>query len=205
MTKEYVEGKIVNNISAFLEEFVDYFGEEYREEIFKRARNIRVCIARENSVFDLGFEKRYVEDEPVCVKDGGMSYIILTLKCLADKRGNVFFVHVLLHSLGEDCFEDKNVNEVMIDYMANDISVNIGEKGLNISLNEDPCYESSSLYSGFFDDFEKFYVSNKGDIFKKLWKGEKVLIDGDFEKELASKISGAMFGEIKERNIKKCK
>lgn len=203
MIKEVVESKIVDQMDSIVDCFVEYLGQKYKNKIYKKTDKMNFILVRGNGVVKLDEEERYVGEEPVCVKNNEKSYILFPVSLLADKRGNVTFAHLVLHAISEDTLscDYSELNEVLIDYISNDVAKLLEEKNINVTFEENPEYESNSFYSELFSDVEKFYLNNKEDVFNCLINGEKDLfvncdIDGfyheleeKFDKLLCSKIS----------------
>lgn len=167
MIKEILEEKINSNFDSIINEIANYSGEEYREDILKEAKNVKISIVRDSGVYSYDDGEIYVGDEPVCVKEKEGAHILMPVYQLGGASGNVIFVHLLLHALMKEPFIRENddvFNETIVDYMANEISKKLEEKGIDITLVDSPLYESNSFYSTLFLDVEKFYRENKGEI-----------------------------------------
>ena len=144
--------KMMNiNINDIVEEIIEYFGNEHREFIENKYENTKII-----------WNDKY--EEPVCVKRDGITYIIVSNNIVNDKCGNIILTHMLLHALGEESLviDGKAAfNEIVVDYMANDISKKMEEKGINVTGVENPIYESNSYYASYFSKVELFYKDMK--------------------------------------------
>lgn len=191
MIKEISQDIIDNEFDCIIDSIVEYFGEEYSKEIKDRADKVKVMLIREKGIFKTNEGEIYVGDEPVCIKEEDGANVIIPLSLMGDPRGNVAFIHVLLHALGEECFikEGKDAfNEVVVDYMANDICKMLEEEKLNITMSNKPIYESNSFYSNMFEEIDDFYNENVDKIIAARM-GRKVEFD-DVE-EIAEYIDSA--------------
>lgn len=156
--------KIVKNFRAVISEIADYFGEENKKEIEKRAKRIKIKIINNE---DPRYEQ--LKEEPICVKRAGYTGLILSDDMLNHKNANNMIVHGLVHALGEENFivDDKDYfNEVVVDYISNEICKRLEEKDINLGYSDYPTYESNSLYSKYFGMIENFFVANKKNILK---------------------------------------
>ena len=180
MIKEVFQSKVINQLDSIVKEINKYLGEEYKNKIYEKAGKINVFLARGKGVVKVGNEERYIEDEPICVKDDEYSYVVVPVDLLGQKAGNVMFLHVYLHALCSDIIENdcSGLNEVIIDYMANDIAKLLENKNINITLDNNPSYESNSFYSNFYDMIEKFFLNNKKAIFEVLINDKENNISG---------------------------
>ena len=179
MIKEIVEEMINDNFDLVVEVICSYFGEKYTEEIKRRAEKINVLLIRDSGIYSCEDGEIYVGDEPVCVK-GKENSVVLPLSVVCGERGNVSFVHVLLHALGDEVFVKDNkdtFNEIVVDYMANEICKLLKEKKINITRSSHPVYDSNSFYSKMFGEIEDFYNKNRDKIIGGRM-GEKVVIEG---------------------------
>lgn len=181
MIKEIVEAKFRDNLGKVIEEIIDYFGEEYREQISEDLENTVVSLVEYEGVYSTKNGEIYVGNEPVCVKEE-TPQIIIPLSFMGDPCGNVVLVHLLLHLIGEDVFvKDNNdaFNEVIVDYMANEIAKKMELKKINLTVVK-PIYESNSFYSRMFDPIKEFYENNKDKIIDSRM-GKDVVFDEDLD------------------------
>ena len=178
MIREVLENKIGNKLNAIIMLIGQYCGDEYKEEIYSKAKKIQLVVSKGKGVAQFREEKIYVGEEPICVKEGDLSNIILPINILEMKTGNVVFAHVVLHALFEDVLKEysNGLYEVVIDYMANEIAKYFENIGINITLNENPIYESESFYSKLFPYIKDFYEDNKKEIFDVMIKGNECRI-----------------------------
>ena len=155
MIKEVVESKIIDEMDSIVDCFVEYLGEEYKNKIYKKTDNMNFVLVRGNGVVTLDGEERYVGEEPVCVKNREKSYILFPVSFLADKYGNVTLAHLIMHSISEDVLNSdyNELNEILVDYIANDVAKLLKEKNINVTFEENPEYESNSFYSELFSKF----------------------------------------------------
>ena len=163
MIREISQDIIDNEFDYIIDSIVEYFGDEYSEKIKEKADKVKIMLIREKGSFQTAEGEVYVGEEPVCIKEEEGSNVIIPLSLMGDPRGNVAFIHVLLHALGEECFikDSKDAfNEVIVDYMANDICKMLEEEKLNITMSNKPIYESNSFYSNMFSEIEDFYNEN---------------------------------------------
>ena len=177
MIKEVVNKKIVNQIDSIVNLIGSYFGEEHYETILERGKNIEVALFRGKGKVEYGDTQMYLGEEPVCIKDGENSRIFLPVNLLGDKHGNVVLTHLLMHAVLTDDFKEKyeDFNEVLVDYIANDLSKYLRVYNINVTLEENPIYESNSFYSNFFNEIEDFYLDNKSAILDYLVNYVKLL------------------------------
>lgn len=164
MIKEVVQDVLDNNFEPIVDEICEYFGEKYERELKERAENVSISLVKDNGVFATKNSQVYVGDEPVCIKEDGVSHLIIPLSMVCDANGNVAFVHVLIHALTDEPFIKDNkdaFNEIVVDYMANEIAKKLQEQGINITMCNNPCYESKSFYSHLFKEIEEFYTDNE--------------------------------------------
>lgn len=178
MIKEVVEKKINQNIEKIIEEVILYCGESHRSKIEEKAKNIKLSIIKDEGVYCYEGGEVYVGEEPLCIKEDGKSHIVIPLSVMGDDRGNVSFVHVLLHALSDDVFikDDKDAfNELIVDYMANEIAKGLKAKEINITLCRNPIYESNSFYSKMFNKIESFYFENKEKIINSKMKKNELI------------------------------
>ena len=170
MIKEVFQSKVSNQLEGIVREISKYFGEEYKDEIYERAGKTNVFLARGRGVVDVGKEERYIEREPICVKDDEYNYVVLPIDLLGEKTGNVKFLHVYLRAILEDVIKNdySGLNDIVVDYIANDISKELANKKINVTLEKEPCYESESFYSKFYELIEEWYLNNKKEIFENV-------------------------------------
>lgn len=162
MIREIVRNKFKDNLGLIIDEVIAYCGEEYRDQIIDKLKNIQISLVEDKGAYSFEDGEVYVGDEPVCIK-GDNPHIIIPLSFMGDEHGNVVLVHLLLHVVGEESFvkDGKDAfNEVIVDYMANDIAKQLEKKKINLTV-VSPNYESNSFYSKMFDEISEFYVSNK--------------------------------------------
>lgn len=162
MIKEIVQDKFKANLGAVIEEIIVYFGEEYRESLLNKAKELQISLVEDKGAFLEGDVEVYVGDEPLCIK-GESPHIIIPLSFMGDPSGNVVLIHNLLHALSDEPFiEDSNdaFNEVIVDYMATEIAKRLEVKKINLTVVK-PTYESTSFYSKMFSEVEDFYYRNK--------------------------------------------
>lgn len=166
MIEEVINKKIDDNYDAVIGAIVEYFGSYYSEDIHKKSQNIDVYLVRGNGMVNFGYEERYVDKEPVCVKREGKSEILFPIDFFKSKTGNVVFLHSLLHAIFEDEFKEdyEDLNEILVDYMANDIAKILEREKINVTFEKNPSYESESFYSRFFGLVENFYKENEDKI-----------------------------------------
>lgn len=177
MIKEIVYDKFKTNLGAVIEEIIAYFGEEHRTQILEKAKNLEISLVEDTGVFSSGEDEIYVGDEPLCIK-GEYPHVIIPLSFMGDSRGNVVLVHNLLHALSDEVFiKDSSdaFNEIVVDYMANEISKNLEKKKINLTVAV-PVYESNSFYSHMFTEIDEFYRENKQKIIDGRM-GKKVFFD----------------------------
>lgn len=163
MIKEVIENRIASYYDMIVDGIVDYFGSEYEDEIKRMVNDVSIFLVKDNGVYSYDNNEVYVGDEPIYFRDREKSYIVIPFSIASQSCGNVAFVHVLLHSLGKEPFIRENkraFNEVVVDYMASQISKNLELSGVNITLVDKPVYESHSFYSMMFDDVEEFCENN---------------------------------------------
>lgn len=180
MIKEVMENKINKNFDLIVNEIVNYFGNEYRKEIVERFKNVRISLVEDGVSYSVGKEEFYIGKEPICVKEEEGSHVIVPFSLFCDDRGNVIFVHGLLHAIGEECLVEDNkytFNEVIVDYMANEISKRLEKQKINITMVNNPVYESKSFYSTMFDKVEDFYENYRKEIIDGRM-GKKVTFEG---------------------------
>ena len=209
MIKEISQEIIDNQFDYIIDCVVDYFGEEYSKEIKDRADNVKIMLIREKGSFKTSEGEVYVGDEPVCIKDEDGANVIIPLSLMGDSRGNVAFVHVLLHALGEECFIKGGkdaFNEVIVDYMADDICKMLKEEKLNITMSNKPIYESNSFYSNMFEEIEDFYNENVDNIIAARM-GRKVEFDDideidDYIDSAQQVVDKAFFEEVSKEDFK---
>ena len=164
MIRESIEKKINSNLEPVIDQIIAYCGNEYKDSIKKRASKIKLSIIKDEGVYSYDQGEVYVGDEPLCIKENGYSHIVLPLTIIGDRHGNVVFIHMLLHAIGEEIFIKDNkdaFNETVVDYMANDIAQWLKEHNINITTSKNPSYESNSFYSRLFEKIEPFYAYNK--------------------------------------------
>ena len=131
MIKELIERKINDNSDIVVEEIANYFGNKYRDNIINESKNVKISLLDNEGVYTYDNGSIYVGEEPVCIKEKQGSHIILPLSMMCSNTGNVSFIHVWLHALSEDCFtrEGKDAfDEVVVDFMAEDIAKNLEKK-----------------------------------------------------------------------------
>ena len=163
MIREVVQNVLDNNFDLIVDEICEYFGEEYEKELKTRAEKVSISLIKDNGVISTKNGDVYVGDEPVCIKQNDESHIVIPLSMVCDARGNVSFVHVLIHALTDEPFIKDNkdaFNETVVDYMANEISKQLEESGINVTMSNNPIYESNSFYSKMFKEIEDFYNEN---------------------------------------------
>jgi len=199
MIKEVVESRLDKNMDGFAEEIIDYFGNEYENSILEKMQGINIAIIRNSGVIDFEDSKIYVDKEPICAKTVTAAHIFLPVTIMKEKTGNVIFVHQLLHAICEETIKEENdlFNEIIIDYMANDICKGVKKRNINITFETDPVYESESFYSAFFPVVKEFYIDNKDRIIKSLMNN-KCLIKkdmGDIVKVIEKKFERILNGE----------
>ena len=208
MIKEIFEKKIISNMDVFVEIVSSYFGEEYRSTLLDRAKNIDVALVRGNGVVKTSQGQVYVGEEPVCVKDDDKSQIVLPVTLLEDKHGNVVFSHLLLHALLVDYLKEygEGFNETIVDYMANDIVKILEKKNINITLDEEPSYESNSFYSKLFYLVDDYYKGNRKTLVDFAINGD-VKVKGIKSKslEVESKFDELIFVNVEDQQIKRRK
>lgn len=210
MISEVMNERINQNIDSFLEEIVRYFGKEYKNKINDKIEKTHIAVIRSGGVVEFGDQQLYIEDEPVCAKHKEESYIFVPLSLMKEETGNVIFVHQLVHAIVENGFEKESnlFNEVLIDYIANDISANLEKRCVNFTFNKNPSYKSKSFYSGFFPIVKKIYKENKDDLIK-LYMGDIQEINCDVThvlEELEKKLNIIMSeqeNQSKDNQIKK--
>ena len=171
MIKEIVHDKFKANLGSVIEEIIVYFGEEYRGEILERAKNLEISLVEDQGVFSSGEDEIYVGDEPLCIK-GEYPHVIIPLSFMGDPSGNVVLVHNLLHALSDEIFikdSSEAFNEIVVDYMANEISKSLERKEINLTVTK-PVYESKSFYSHMFSEIDEFYQENL-----KCWRPKALL------------------------------
>ena len=177
MIKEIVHDKFKDNLGKVIEEIIVYFGEEYRDQILEKAKDLQISLVEDKGVFSDGENEIYVGDEPLCIK-GECPHVVIPLSFMGDSRGNVVLVHNLLHALTEDAFvkgSNDAFNEVIVDYMANEISKQLALKKINLTVAK-PIYQSNSFYSHMFSEIDEFYQDNKQKIIDGRM-GKKVIFD----------------------------
>lgn len=209
MIREISQDIIDNEFDYIIDSIVEYFGEEYSREIKDRADKVKVLLIREKGTFKTNEGEVYVGDEPVCIKEEDGANVIIPLSLMGDPRGNVAFIHVLLHALGEECFikEGKDAfNEVVVDYMANDICKMLEEEKLNITMSNKPIYESNSFYSNMFEEIEDFYNENVDKIIAARM-GRKVEFDdieeiNEYIESAQQVVDKAFFEEVSKEDFK---
>jgi hypothetical protein len=92
---------------------------------------------------------------------------VLPASSLCSQSGNVSFVHAMLHALTREIFIKEGndaFNETIVDYMANEISKRLEYKGINMTMTNNPVYESNSFYSRMFLKIDDFYRENRDKI-----------------------------------------
>ena len=163
MIREVVQNVLDNNFDLIVDEICEYFGEEYEKELKSRADKVTISLIKDNGVISTKNGDVYVGDEPVCIKQDDASHVIIPLSMVCDARGNVSFIHVLIHALSDEVFIKDNkdaFNETVVDYMANEIAKQLKESGINVTMSNNPIYESNSFYSNMFSEIEEFYDEN---------------------------------------------
>ena len=103
MIKEIVQDKFKANLGAVIEEIIVYFGEEYREPLLNKAKELQISLVEDKGAFLEGDVEVYVGDEPLCIK-GESPHIIIPLSFMGDPSGNVVLIHNLLHALSDEPF-----------------------------------------------------------------------------------------------------
>ena len=197
MIKGVIERKINDNFDKIVDEIIACLGYGHENEIRKRMNDIDVLIIQETGVVKSGNHELYIEDEPVCIKDDEQKVLlIIPVYSLCKANGNVVFVHLLLHALGDEPFikEGKDAfNETIVDYMANEIAKNLANKGINITMVDNPLYESNSFYSRMFSEIEGFYKENRNKIIDARM-GKKVIFENaDYYIDMAQSIVDEVF------------
>lgn len=188
MIKEFFEDKIYSNIGPFMNAIIAYLGADHAKELLEKTKKIKLILSKGNGVVKIGNDERYVEDEPICIKDEDVTYIILPFSIMGEVSGNVMFLHVLLHALSTDVLMEKHeeLNEVLIDYIANEIGAILEKQNINITIKSEPVYSSKSFYSYLFPVIEEFYESDKKSLIESLF------ISGDYDVEKIEKVSNAV-------------
>lgn len=188
MIKEFFEDKIYSNIGPFMNAIIAYLGADHAKELLEKTKKIKLILSKGNGVVKIGNDERYVEDEPVCIKDEDVTYIILPFSVMGEENGNVMFLHVLLHALSTDVLKEKHeeLNEVLIDYIANEIGEILEKQNINVTIKSEPVYCSKSFYSYLFPVIEEFYEENKKNLIESLF------ISGDYDIETVEKVSNAV-------------
>lgn len=203
MIREILERKIDVNFDLIVNEFVNYFGEKYKEKIENESKKIKVSVVKSEGVYYCDESEVYVGEEPVCIKEKEGTHIVLPLSVVYSKFGNVIFAHVMVHALTEDVFVKDNssaFNEIVVDYIANDISKSFERKKINVTVVDCPIYESNSFYSNMFDEIGEFFDLNKGKILSAMM-GEKVIFYDEVDEyiEGAQNVVDRMFVENSEK------
>ena len=200
MIKEIVHDKFKDNLGKVIEEIIVYFGEEYRGQILEKAKDLQISLVEDKGVFSDGENEIYVGDEPLCIK-GECPHVVIPLSFMGDSRGNVVLVHNLLHALTEDTFvkgSNDAFNEVIVDYMANEISKQLALKKINLTVAK-PIYQSNSFYSHMFSEIDEFYQENKQKIIDGRM-GKKVSFD-DLDEYITgaqSVVDSVFLGDVSE-------
>lgn len=198
MIKEIVHDKFKDNLGKVIEEIIAYLGQEYRDQILNKAKNLQISLVEDKGVFYSEEDEVYVGDEPLCIK-GECPHIVIPLSFMGDSRGNVVLVHNLLHALTEDIFvRDSNdaFNEVVVDYMANEISKQLERKKINLTVTK-PIYESNSFYSHMFSEIDDFYKENKKNIIAAKMGKNVIFEDVDeYIYGAQSVVDGVFLGDV---------
>ena len=187
MIREIVDDKFQHGLDRVIDEIIDYFGYEYSEQINEQLANVKVSLVEDKGVYSTKDGEIYVGEEPVCVKEE-IPHIIIPLSFMGNPHGNVVITHLLIHLVGEDVFVKNHCdafNEIIVDYMANEIAKQLKLKKINLTVVK-PVYESNSFYSKMFSEVEQFYENNKSKIIDSRM-GKKV----DFDEDVDEYIYGA--------------
>lgn len=155
----------MNNMELIVDVLVEYFGEEYGEYI-------------DNKIKEIQIEFEDIE-EPYSVGN----VIHLPNNIQYDENGNLLLVHSLLHVVTNNSFvkDSKNMlNEIVIDYMSEEICEKMKEKNLNLTKNSNPNYKSNTFYSLHFNNIDNFFKNNKNDIIKSMMSD--YCLDSSFNK-----------------------
>lgn len=161
MIRKIVESRLNKQYSNIINEIDNYMEHKYSESIKETSKKINIVVA--NEYFDKeNKEKIFLGEEPICVKNKENIDIVIPISYFYINTGNVVLVHLLLHALLENKINNSEIfSEVVIDYMAEDISKMLQKKGINITISDYPSYSSDSFYSLMFGEIADFYVNNK--------------------------------------------
>jgi len=193
--------KFIKNFREVINTIIEYCGEENRREIEQRAKSVKIKVVGKN-------DKRYeqVKEEPICIKRPKYNCVLISKDTLVHPSANNMIVHRLVQALGEESFvlDDKDFfNETIVDYIANEVCKKLEEKDINLSYNDNPDYDSKSVYSKYYGVVENFLSKNKQGIIKarltpgyKLSDKMKDVITRMQEKvDITSKVSNASMGK----------
>ncbi len=200
MIKDIVESRIKNEYPNIINEIDGYMGYRYSSVIQETSKKINFIIS--NEYFDeVNNEKIFLGKEPICVKNKDNIDIVVPFSCFCESNGNVVFVHLLLHALLEDKINNSEIfNETVVDYMSQEISRILEEKGINVTVCDEPSYSSSSFYSLMFSEIENFYEINKNN-FIDNFMGKDIEFKGEID-DIIYAIESKAKNILLERNIK---
>lgn len=178
MIKHIVESRLNREYGNIINEIDSYMGHKYSETIHEMSKKINIVVA--NEYFDEeNNEKIFLESEPICIKGKNGVDIVMPISYFYLNNGNVVLVHLLLHALLKNKIGNSEIfNEVVVDYMAQEISQKLNEKGINVTICDCPIYSSNSFYSLMFREISDFYESNKECFIDNLM-GNEVNFDED--------------------------
>ena len=165
MIEEIMENRISDNLDSFFESMVSFFGEKHRIVLNDKMKDIEFAVVIDKGYFSVGNTELYVEEEPICVKEGDKSYVLIPATILKEKTGNVSLMHSLLHAISDDYIRNENdlLNEVVTDYMANEISKELKDRDVNVTLEKRGAAVALPLYtpaSAALDEtFNLFYAN----------------------------------------------
>lgn len=181
MSKRDFLNNVGDNLEKIINIFIGYFGNAHESKIIGDIKKIEFMVLENGERFLVCNEEYIMGEEPVCVKRSGKTYLVLPSSLLADAIINVLFIHLLIHSIVGEVFSEK-IQEILIDYMAQNISEELGRQKINISENENPVYVSNSMYSSHFPSIENYFESNKNEIINSMING--VLLSEEQKKRI---------------------
>ena len=207
MIREIFNKKVVDNYSMVVEIVKSYFGHVYNSEFEERSNNTSISLVRGKGIVKTIDGEIYVGEEPVCIKETDGSQIIMPLNFLEDKYGNVVFAHLVLHTLFNDSLKTdySELNEVIVDYIADDIAKIMRNKNVNVTLEREPCYDSNSVYSQCFDIISEYCVNNKRKLVDELVRGDasKLKKMDELSMLVEQRINSFAFEEVPQNKFKK--
>lgn len=207
MIREVFEKKVVGNLDFVVDIISSYFGDKYKNEFKERENNISILLVRNKGVIKTNDGERYVGDEPLCIKEDDGNQIVVPISFLEEECGNVIFVHLVLHALFNDSLKKEydELNEVIVDYIANDIAKVLERKKVNVTLCDEPSYESKSLYSKCFDIVGPFLEENKREVVEALVNGDasQLYAIDELSNWIIKRVDSFVFEEVPDNKFKK--